>query len=83
MNLAEKAFTELFPDKKLNKKLIIKYSRAFSPYNANVRYTAYSMVFRLSFEWKKVSNEIKLGLIQNLLLRVYKEKKKTITLLWK
>ncbi|MBW2991563.1 hypothetical protein KY348_07750 [Candidatus Woesearchaeota archaeon] len=78
MNLAEKAFLELFPDKRLNKKLIIKYSRAFNPYNANVRYTAHSMVFRLSYEWRKVSNEIKLGLIQNLLLKVYKEQKKTI-----
>lgn len=78
MNLAEKAFLELFHKKRLNKKLIIKYSRAFNPYNANVRYTAYSMTFNLSYEWKKVSNEIKLGLIQSLLLKVYKERKKTL-----
>lgn len=80
MNLAEKTFLELFPNKKLNKKLVVKYSRAFNPYNANVRYTAYSMIFNLSYEWKKVSNEIKTGLIQSLLLKIYKEKKKTLNI---
>ena len=80
MNLAERAFLELFPEKKLNKRLRVKYSRAFNPYNANVRYTSFSMSFNLSHEWKKVSNEIKIGLIQTLLLRVYKEKKKTLNI---
>jgi len=80
MNIAEKAFFELFPDKSLSKKMIVKYSRAFNPYNANVKYAAYSMTFNLSYEWKKVSDEIKLGLIQSLLLRIYKEKKKTLNI---
>jgi len=80
MNLAERAFLELFPEKKLNKKLRVKYSRAFNPYNANVRHTPSSMSFNLSHEWRKVSDEIKIGLIQSLLLRVYKEKKKTINI---
>lgn len=78
MNLAEKAFVELFPKKKLTRELKVKYSRAFNPYNANVRYTANSMIFRLAYEWKKVSPEIKMGLIQSLLLKIHKEKKKTI-----
>jgi predicted metal-dependent hydrolase len=38
------------------------------------------MTFKLSREWKKVSEEIKIGLIQLLLLKVYKEKKKTINI---
>jgi predicted SprT family Zn-dependent metalloprotease len=80
MNIAEHAFSELFPDKKLAKTLIVKYSRAFNPYNANVSYNAFSMTFKLSREWKKVSEEIKIGLIQALLLKVYKEKKKTINI---
>jgi len=76
MNLAERAFSELFPDKKLTKQLIIKYSRAFNAYNANVKYSAFSMTFSLSYEWKKVNDEIKLGLIQLLLLKAYGEKRK-------
>jgi hypothetical protein len=51
--------------------MIVKYSRAFNAYNANVRYTPFSMTFRLSHEWKKVSDEIKIGLIQLLLLKSY------------
>ena len=78
MNLAERAFLELFPDKGLSKKLMIKYSRAFNPYNANVKYTQFSMTFSLSYEWRRVSNEIKLGLIQSLLAKVYKEKRRTL-----
>jgi hypothetical protein len=80
MNIAEKAFLGLFPEKKLTKNLIVKYSRQFNPYNANVSYNAFSMTFKLSREWKKVSEEIKVGLIQSLLLKVYKEKKKTINI---
>ncbi|MBN2459142.1 M48 family metallopeptidase [Candidatus Woesearchaeota archaeon] len=80
MNLAERAFFELFPEKKLSKAMGIKYSRAFNAYNANARYTALSMTFRLSYDWKKVSDEIKIGLIQHLLVKIYKEKKNTINM---
>jgi hypothetical protein len=76
MNLAERAFSELFQDKKLTKQLIIKYSRAFKPYNANVKYTPFSMTFNLSYEWRRVNDEIKLGLLQLLLLKAYGEKRK-------
>jgi hypothetical protein len=78
MNIAERAFSELFPDKKLSKQLVVKYSRAFNAYNANVKYNAFSMTFKLSYDWKKVSDEIKIGLIQLLLLKVFREKKRTL-----
>ncbi|MFH0870624.1 MAG: SprT-like domain-containing protein [archaeon] len=80
MNIAERAFEELFPEKKNMRAMGIKYSRAFRPYNSNVRYTASSMTFRLSREWKSVSDEIKIGLLQSLLVKVFKEKKKTINM---
>lgn len=80
MNLAEKAFSQLFPDKEITKEMIVKYSRAFNAFNANVRYTESSMIFRLSYDWKNVSDEIKMGLIQSLLLKVYNEKKRTINI---
>jgi len=80
MNIAERAFSGLFPERHLSRKLVVKYSRAFNAYNANVKYTAGSMTFRLSYEWKKVSDEIKIGLIQLLLLKVYHEKKHTLNI---
>ena len=78
MNLAEKAFTELFPEKIITKRLSVNYSRKFKPYNANVKYTQQYIAFSLSKDWKEVSEEIQVGLIQNLLLRIFKEKKKTL-----
>ena len=45
MNIAEKAFAELFPEKKQSKALKVRYSKAFNAYNANVKYTSSSMVW--------------------------------------
>jgi len=76
MKLLEQAFNELFPDKKLeNYEFKIKYTDRFKPYNANVRYTKNSLQFNLSRKWRGVSKEIQMGLIQGLMLRVFKEKK--------
>lgn len=80
MNLAERAFSELFPERRMSKQLAVKYSRAFNAYNANVRYNAFSMTFRLSYDWKGVGDEIKIGLIQMLLLKAYREKKRTLNI---
>ena len=80
MNIAEQAFEELFPEKKNVREMRIKYSRAFKPYNCNVKYTPSSMVFSLSREWKTVSEEIRIGLIQSLLIKVFHEKKKTMNM---
>jgi hypothetical protein len=75
MNIAEKAYVELFPEKASSRMMRVRYSRAFRPYNANVRYTAAAMVFSLSRDWKEVSEEIRIGLIQSLLIKVLKEKR--------
>ena len=79
-NLAELAFYELYPEKRNSRELRVKYSKAFRHYNANVKYTNEWMEFKLSHEWKKVSDEMKIGLIQNLLLKVYKDRRKTINM---
>lgn len=73
MNLAEKAFVNLFPEKVNIQKFEVKYSAKFSSYNANVRYTPEKMTFSLSREWEDVSEEIVLGLIEHLLCKVYKK----------
>jgi len=74
MNLAEEAFKELFPTKEINRKLSVSYSGKFKTYNANVRYTQAKMDFSLAREWSEISEEIQKGLIQSLLLKVYKNK---------
>lgn len=75
MNIAEKAFTNLYPDKDLAKhKFTIKYSGKFSPYNANVKYIHKTYEFSLSKHWKTVSEDIKIGLIEHLLQKIFNTK---------
>jgi len=69
--IVKKAFKELYPNKSLPE-LKLRYSRAFKAYNANVRHSREFLHFRLSYEWKSVSQEIQMGLIQSLLNKIYK-----------
>lgn len=78
MKLVEQAFAQLFPEKNpLDYELKIKYHNKFKPYNANVRYLGNKIQFNLSKKWRTVSKEIQMGLIQELLLKIFKTKKKT------
>ena len=77
--MIKKAYKGLF-NKELDKKSKLKYSRAFKGYNANVKYNQGYMEFRLSYNWKEVSDEIKIGLIQSLLNKVYKTNIKTVNI---
>lgn len=77
MDLIEQAYREIFPGMNYNYESSIIYSKAFSDYNANVRYTKTKIMFRLSYMWKGVSKEIQIGLIQSLLVRIFKVKMKT------
>ena len=82
MNIIQEAFQKLYPEKTLNYCVSIKYSGRFKAYNANVqinKFTRY-LQFNLSRSWQQVSREIKIGLIQSLLLRLFKGKKKTLNL---
>jgi hypothetical protein len=74
MGLIKEAYAKLYPDKEFNFNEKIKYSAKFNDYNANVKYTADSLRFNLSKKWKDVSKEIKIGLIQSLLNRIFKTK---------
>jgi len=77
MNLAEKAFKKLFPDNKEKRTFKIKYSTKFSDYNANVKYNPHEIVFSLSKKWKNINESIVMGLIQELMLKLYKSGKTT------
>jgi hypothetical protein len=80
MNIAEQAYAELYPGKELKYSITIRYSDHFKPYNANVRKYGNNLVFHLSKEWKKISKEIQIGLIQELLTKILKDKKKTMNM---
>jgi hypothetical protein len=79
MNLVEKAFVLLYPNKDLTKsKFNLEYSGRFSQYNAHVKYRAGVYSFFLSNKWYNVSEEIQIGIVQHLLQKVFKTKIKTL-----
>ena len=74
------AFQELYPEKELKYSVSLKYSRKFKPYNANVRRYGNNLIFNLSRDWKKISKEIQIGLIQELMAKILHDRKKTMNM---
>jgi hypothetical protein len=77
-HLIKKAFSEMYPDKEMDFDSRLMYSKAFKGYNAKVKYTKLFMEFRLSYDWKEVSDDIQIGLIQSLLNKIYRTNIKTL-----
>mgnify|MGYP001609293355 CR=1 FL=1 len=76
--LIKEAFQQLYPEKELKYSFSLKYSRRFKPYNANVKLQGNNLMFNLSKEWKKIGKEIQIGLVQELLGKILKDKRKTM-----
>lgn len=77
MNLIKESFSRLFPEKEFLLKTKLRYSKAFKGYNANIKLYQNQIEVRLSKQWSQISKEIQIGLIQSLLLKLFKEKKHT------
>jgi len=80
MQLIKEAFDKLYPDKAFNYSVKLKYTARFKPYNANVRHYKNNFEFSLSKQWKHISKDIVIGLIQTLLLKIFSDKKQTINI---
>ncbi|MFH1848885.1 MAG: hypothetical protein ABH879_01735 [archaeon] len=76
MDIVREAYEELFSEE-YHYSHKIRFSRKFKDFNANVRYSANHLDFRLSYKWKTVSRDIVIGLLQTLLLKVRKSRKHT------
>ncbi|HEY9701977.1 MAG TPA: hypothetical protein V6C58_06005 [Allocoleopsis sp.] len=57
-----------------NRRIILKYSGHFNNYNANVKYSSTMMQFNLSSNWKNIDEDIQIGLIESLLIKIFKIK---------
>src|SRR3989344_1890335 len=75
--LVEEAYRLLY-EKDLPYVPSLKYSGRFSDYNANVRLYRGTLEFRLCRKWEDVSREIQIGLIQGLMLRMFRDRRKTL-----
>ncbi|MBI2146518.1 hypothetical protein HYU22_04205 [Candidatus Woesearchaeota archaeon] len=77
MNLIEESFRRLFPGKGFFYQSDLEYNRRLSSFNANIRKSNNKLTLRLNLQWKDIDDEIKIGLIQHLLLKMFKERKNT------
>lgn len=74
MDIIQESFQRLFPEKELNQQTELEYNRRLADFNANIYYTAYKIKVNLNLQWKDIDKEIKIGLIQHLLLKMYKKR---------
>ncbi len=73
--IVEKAYLEMYPDAKLGEyDFSLKYSGKFNDYNANVKRLGNRVEFNLSKKFKKINDDVKIGLIQALLNKIFKTK---------
>jgi len=76
MNFLQQAVTDL--GKRKEYLCSIKYSGHFSDYGANIKVYGDQITLHLSKKWKDISDEIKIGLAQELLVSLFKLKKNTM-----
>jgi len=77
MNLIEESFRRLYPGRNFSYFCSIKYSSKFRSFNSNIKLRGNNLTLNLSRDWKKVDDEIKIGLIQELLIKLLKSKART------
>jgi hypothetical protein len=56
----------------------LKYSGKFKPYRANIRLSGGNIQLNLSKKWEGVSNDIQIGIVQELLLKILKKRLKPL-----
>jgi len=77
LELGIQAYEQLF-EKTPRKKVIVKYSGRFREYGANITSSPYEIRFGLSKEFLETSDEIRIGVMQYLLCKLYKSKRRTM-----
>jgi predicted metal-dependent hydrolase len=82
MDIVKESFDRLYPNRNTDYNASIKFSGRLKPYNANVQINKFSRIlrFNLSKSWKYTNREILIGLIQSLLIKIFKDKKSTINI---
>lgn len=74
-NLAQEAYDELFPNYPEYRSIEVTYSAKFKSLNANVKYDFNKLIFCLSRDWLEYSDDLKKGLMQHLLLKVFSRRR--------
>jgi hypothetical protein len=73
--IVDRAYLEMYPEAKLgNYRFSLKYSGKFNRYNANVKKIGKHLEFNLSKEWENIDDDVKLGLLQSLMNKIFSTK---------
>ena len=72
MDLIQESFHRLFPEKEFNYITRTEYNRRLSDFNANIKLERSKISVNLNLQWKDIEDEIKIGLIQSLLIKLFK-----------
>ncbi len=80
MNLIQESYSRLFPDKEFSYQTELNYNLRLSDFNSNIRLRGNKITLNLNLQWKDIDNEIKIGMIQTLLLKLLKTKKNTFNI---
>ncbi|HIJ11567.1 TPA: M48 family metallopeptidase [Candidatus Woesearchaeota archaeon] len=79
MTLIHESFTRLFPQKEFTYIPELEYNRRLSSFNANIKLHGKKLKVCLNLQWKDIDDEIKIGLIQHLLLKIFRRKSNPTT----
>ena|SRR3989338_3205075 len=77
MNLIQESFQRLFPDTEFKYKPVLEYNRRLGNFNANIALRSHTLKVNMNLQWKDIDSEIKIGLIQYLLLKLFNARKQT------
>jgi hypothetical protein len=77
-DIAQKAFENIFPDSDKQYSFNITYTNRLKNFGSNVCLSGGVMEFKLSKKWFSISDEIKMGLMQELMLKLFKAKKQSM-----
>lgn len=79
-DLIRTSFEELFPSRDFDFIPVLKYSGRFKGYNGNIALRGRELTVSLSKEWRGIGADIQKGIIQHLLAKLFKSKKKTLSM---
>ena len=80
VSLVHEAFNRLWPEKEFSYFICEEYNRRLGSFNAHISLKGKELGFKYNLKWRKVDSEIRIGLIQHLLLKLFAkglEKKRT------
>ena len=77
MDLIQESFMKLFPNQAFSYATEMEYNRRLGDFNANIVLNHNKIKVNLNLQWKDIDEEIKIGLIQHLLLKIFKTKQKS------